>query len=227
MRFFLRVTLFLVLFPAAMAMSQDIGDDCTDNEQCETLFCIDGVCCNILCGEGRTDDCLVCSVATGGSTDGMCEIASQVTVCRPSAGPCDAEELCVGEDSFCPEDALKEAGEPCGGLENPCVTGGACNGESAECPVESSVLDGTPCPDGICIAGECIPEPDGPGDMDASVPGGGGSGGTGTGGSAGDPNPEAGGVCAGSVATSPVESPLAQSLLLLLLFSFVRAIRRR
>jgi hypothetical protein len=38
------------------------GLGCTDNAQCGSGFCVDGVCCNSACA-GGTSDCQACAVA--------------------------------------------------------------------------------------------------------------------------------------------------------------------
>ncbi len=46
-----------------------VGDTCMGDEDCASGVCADGVCCDHAC----PDPCYVCSTASGGSKDGICE----------------------------------------------------------------------------------------------------------------------------------------------------------
>lgn len=102
------------------------GLPCKGNPQCKTGYCIEGVCCGSSCGGGAMDDCRVCSVALGSTTDGVCGILDGVPcgggqcsmgICKAvvEAGPdvqdgqaeADAAEE-IGEDAA--EEAAWEAG---------------------------------------------------------------------------------------------------------------------
>jgi hypothetical protein len=80
-----------------------VGAACDDGLQCELGFCVDGVCCADTCGGGATNDCLACSVAAGGASDGTCGVPSGL-VCRPKAGLCDVAETCIVAAAVCPPD---------------------------------------------------------------------------------------------------------------------------
>lgn len=54
------------------------------------------------------------------------------TVCRPAAGPCDAEELCNDQSPNCPDDAIQAADFAC--FNGPCALPSSCNGSSVSCP---------------------------------------------------------------------------------------------
>src|SRR5262245_10372999 len=58
------------------------GSLCLGAFECDSGFCVDGVCCNTACGGGAKDDCQVCSAATGAQTNGVCTFVSPGTVCR-------------------------------------------------------------------------------------------------------------------------------------------------
>jgi hypothetical protein len=72
-------------------LARDLGDPCHDAQECESGYCVDGVCCSSNCGGGATDDCQACSVAAGAIVDGECAALSG-TPC--AAGVCD-HGVCV------------------------------------------------------------------------------------------------------------------------------------
>ena len=93
--------------------SSNLGTPCTASSQCSTgLFCVDGVCCNSLCGMG-IDDCQACSVAAGALSDGQCSLVAPLVVCRASGGECDPPETCDGARVECPVNAAIKDGAPC------------------------------------------------------------------------------------------------------------------
>jgi hypothetical protein len=83
-----------------------LGLACTQDAQCQSGACVDGVCCESACGGGLTNDCQACSVAAGGAVDGTCGTvrADAAVVCRPSAVACDVAETCDGASLSCPVD---------------------------------------------------------------------------------------------------------------------------
>ncbi len=82
------------------------GEACTQDAQCQSGNCVDGVCCESACGGGLATDCQACSVAAGGTEDGTCGAirAEAAVVCRPSAVACDMAEVCDGTSLSCPAD---------------------------------------------------------------------------------------------------------------------------
>jgi hypothetical protein len=82
------------------------GAVCTQDAGCQSDFCVDGVCCESVCGGGVGTDCQACSVAAGGTADGVCGAvrAEAAVVCRPSAVACDVAEVCDGASTVCPGD---------------------------------------------------------------------------------------------------------------------------
>jgi hypothetical protein len=96
------------LFGVKVRVVEDmpLGTACTQDAQCQSGSCVDGVCCNSACGGGAANDCQACSVAAGGSVDGTCGAvrAEAAVVCRPSAVACDVAETCDGTSLSCPAD---------------------------------------------------------------------------------------------------------------------------
>ena len=105
-----------------------ITAECTDDTECASGFCVDGVCCDSACGDGDPTDCMACSTALGAAADGVCGVVNQAWACRPAAFECDVAETCDGVSSACPADDDAQDGEPCedNGNAGYCQ-GGACN----------------------------------------------------------------------------------------------------
>jgi len=121
---------------------------CTSASACTSGFCVDGFCCDTACGGGVTTDCLVCSIAAGGSDDGRCSIAKVRTVCRPAVGPCDIAEICNGIGPSCPGNAFAADGLSCD-------DGLVCNGV-AKCSSGACVPGSASCDDGdVCTTDSC------------------------------------------------------------------------
>ena len=91
-----------------MRLVEDLpnGAACTQDAGCQSDFCVDGVCCESVCGGGVGTDCQACSVAAGGTANGVCGAvrAEAAVVCRPSAVACDVAEVCDGASIVCPGD---------------------------------------------------------------------------------------------------------------------------
>ncbi len=107
------------------------GAVCTQDASCQSDFCVDGVCCESVCGGGVGTDCQACSVTAGGTADGVCGAvrAEAAVVCRPSAVACDVAEVCDGASTVCPGD------EP--PASEPDLSGDKC--EDAPCDVAAYV----------------------------------------------------------------------------------------
>jgi MYXO-CTERM domain-containing protein len=136
------------------------GDPCTAPADCQSGFCVDGVCCDTACGAGSTTDCQACSTAAGAGVNGTCSPRPAIE-CRASAAPCDAAEACDGTSPDCPPDALAPAGTSCRGAADSCDLAEVCDGMAATCPPDVLAPDESTCPGGTCNAGDCIPS-DGP-----------------------------------------------------------------
>ncbi|AKF07819.1 Integrin alpha beta-propellor repeat protein [Sandaracinus amylolyticus] len=139
------------------------GEACTAGSQCTSTFCVDGVCCNNLCGGGPSD-CQACSVAAGAATDGVCAAVASGRTCRAAVGGCDAAETCDGTSSVCPSDARASAGTVCRAAVGVCDVEERCSGTSTTCPLDLHADDGTSCDDGAscngadaCASGVCAP----------------------------------------------------------------------
>ena len=116
------------------ASSDPLGASCDEDLDCRSRICVDGVCCDALCGGTDPTDCRACSVAAGGAADGTCTPIVAGTVCRSGSGACDAPESCNGTTVDCPPDAPAADGTACG-------PGDACDAVNR------------------CVAGACTPTP--------------------------------------------------------------------
>jgi hypothetical protein len=80
-------------------------------------------------------------------------------MCHPSAGVCDAEDVCSGIAASCP-DAYRPSTAVCRDAAGPCDGEELCTGTGPDCPADALELDGTPCnlacgPE-TCRAGACV-----------------------------------------------------------------------
>ncbi len=137
-------------FATALRIGLADGDGCSVERRCLSDLCVDGVCCATSCG-GGLDDCLACSVAMGGSSDGTCTPRVSGAVCRPASGACDAAEVCDGAGAACPIDAAMSDGTSCA---NATVCDGAERCASGVCIAGAppSCDDGDPCTADACDA---------------------------------------------------------------------------
>lgn len=71
-----------------------IGRACGTTDDCQTGFCVDGVCCESECGGADPNDCVVCSVAAGSGVDGTC---SPLSGAKCTGGVCE-QGVCVAPD---------------------------------------------------------------------------------------------------------------------------------
>jgi hypothetical protein len=144
----------------------DNGASCNAASDCLSGFCADGVCCDTECGDSAADDCEVCSIAAGGTTDGTCgalSVATATTVtCRGAAGGCDAPEVCSALSTACPPDLLQAATFVCRGAQGVCDVEEACDGATPDCPTDVFLVDATTCApadmcsdEDTCVSGVC------------------------------------------------------------------------
>lgn len=130
------------------------GVACASDADCFNGFCVDGVCCDGPCGDGNPDDCMVCSVAAGGSVDGVCGAyaVNDSHVCRAATDLCDAAERCSSSSFDCPADAAAVAGTVCRDANAGCDAPETCDGGSFSCPPDVLATAGTVC---RAAAGSC------------------------------------------------------------------------
>jgi hypothetical protein len=111
---------------------QALGGSCKYDRECDSLHCVDGVCCDT----GTCSGCNACTAAMKGSgTDGTCGVIAKST--DPHA--------------FC-----KDSGSPTCGLDGMCDGAGACEkyAVTTGCsPLGCSV--GADCASGFCVDGIC------------------------------------------------------------------------
>lgn len=136
------------------------GIPCTRDDECRHRFCTDGVCCEAPCGGGALD-CMACSVAAGGWTDGACtplraEVAPTVT-CRPVAGPCDVAETCSTDSGACPVDMVVPSSTVCRPAVDACDATERCISGTAACPIDLAAPARTPCGVASCEDGVATP----------------------------------------------------------------------
>jgi MYXO-CTERM domain-containing protein len=132
----------------------DNGGACGADSDCEVGFCVDGVCCDTLCGGGAID-CQACSVALGATRDGTCTLLAASRVCRPAASVCDVAEVCDGVTLACPADVHADAGIVCRPAVGSCDAPESCDGVSALCPADLGQDGGSP----LCTEPDGGPEP--------------------------------------------------------------------
>lgn len=138
------------------------GTGCNESSQCESGFCVDGVCCESAC----SGVCAACDVA---GAEGTCAAPESDSDCAPVSCPADTECLtyealstvasCTALNS-CLEAASCQATPE--GSGTPCQSGaGECDGEG-ECVVPNKKTLGDTCASGDeCGSGECAARADG------------------------------------------------------------------
>lgn len=125
-----------------------VGEPCGSSAECDSDFCVDGVCCETACSGGM-NDCQACSAALTGGSDGAClplsASAAGEVVCRDADGVCDAAEHCVGGERLCPEDVFTAGGTECRAPGLGCDPAEACTGAARDCPEDAVSVVGTVC----------------------------------------------------------------------------------
>lgn len=200
----------------ALELRKSLSDLCGAGAECESGYCVDGVCCEL----PSCPDCHSCAfvgeegrcapvpafegMACGDSTESPCtqpDTCDGAGVCQPNhtaAGAacgdsestdCTEPDTCDGHGTCLPNHAA--AGAPCGDDdETSCTRADTCNGEGTCAPNHEP--DGTQCIDGSCEDGVCVGEGGAAGAAGAA-------GSSGTGGSGGSGGTSAqGGTGAGS-----------------------------
>lgn len=141
-----------------LILRKSLGDACAAAVDCASDFCVDGVCCDTVCGGGSDADCQACSKAKGASQDGTCAVSPSTFACRPSAGACDQAELCDGTTTVCPADVFQPSTVPCRMAASACDVTEMCPGNGAACPADTIQPAGYACrqPAGDCdVAEKC------------------------------------------------------------------------
>jgi Metallo-peptidase family M12/Disintegrin len=90
------------------------------------------------CGNNKCCDPNTCKFTTGSVCDDAneeccrgCQLATKGTVCRPSTGSCNPEEVCSGTNSTCPADTTTPDGQGCG--NNLECASGQCTSRDLQC----------------------------------------------------------------------------------------------
>jgi hypothetical protein len=135
----------------AFTLGRANGDPCSDPQQCSSAFCVDGVCCNTVCGASQSD-CQACSLAAGAPVDGTC---------APISGaPCSDGDACSQGDACSNGTCIPGASVTCLAIDA-CHSPGLCQSATGQC-TSPAKADGTACNDGnactqsdTCEAGAC------------------------------------------------------------------------
>lgn len=104
-----------------------------DGEDCDCggdELCSENPCCNP--STCRFRNSAVCDDSNE-SCCSNCQFLSRDTVCRPSTGPCDTEELCTGLSGFCPTDNYQPDGQSCGDNTGLSCASGQCTSRDLQC----------------------------------------------------------------------------------------------
>jgi hypothetical protein len=138
---------------ARLDVGRSRGSGCSQASECESGFCVDGVCCNEACGGGLASDCRSCSVDAGAVRDGQCADARAGVVCRPAASECDLAEVCSGSLATCPSLDRARDGGVCASGAGRCLSALVCavdGGAPADAGVDAGVIDaGAPADAGV------------------------------------------------------------------------------
>ncbi len=143
------------------------GGTCSRDNECVSLHCADGYCCDTAC----TGPCVACSAAKKGTgANGTCGAIATATdpdaecsACSACSGSGACAPVAAGSD---PKNNCKDSGSPTCGLDGACDGQGACrsypvnvNCVPMPCTAGSQCLSGQ-CRDGICCdtscGGECM-----------------------------------------------------------------------
>ena len=124
------------------------AEPCNAPTDCESGFCVDGVCCDSAC----PGLCEACTAALKGSgEDGTCGQMPAGALCDPAH--CDGDAFAFVDDSFCDAAGacIAPAGVDC--LKNEPCKFDLCGGKGCE---QVTMLDGTECGAGqVCSDGVC------------------------------------------------------------------------
>ncbi|MDC3960670.1 hypothetical protein [Polyangium jinanense] len=104
---------------------QPVGAVCTENPDCMSGFCVQGVCCESAC-DGK---CMGCVNTATGMPNGVCAPALDG---NNPGGRCEGADTCVGGKCRC-ENGVQDGNElkvDCGGSCAPCKGTWVCNGDA-------------------------------------------------------------------------------------------------
>ncbi|RKP01189.1 hypothetical protein CXG81DRAFT_5612, partial [Caulochytrium protostelioides] len=113
---------------------REAGEECDCGSDCATDSCCDGPSCKLKSG-AKCDD-------YNDSCCKSCQFMPRDTVCRPSTGYCDIQEVCTGTTGACPSDTFRENGETCqttAGIAAECVSG-VCTSRDLQCTSNSTLV---------------------------------------------------------------------------------------
>jgi cysteine-rich repeat protein len=125
----------------------DDGEECDDGNDTGGDGCEPGTCRYSCHDEPECDDGLGCTEDTCDVTSHTClhGLLPEGSVCRPSRGACDLEEVCDGAARQCPGDLRLAAGTVCRPSIGECDLEETCPVDSPACPEDIVVAAGTPC----------------------------------------------------------------------------------
>jgi PKD repeat protein len=123
------------------------GQPCSGPVDCTSDFCVDGVCCDSVCGQGSATDCQSCKGAMTGGPDGTCGVVTAAAAyqCRSAVSNCDVPETCTGASTACPADSFQPATTVCRAAVDLCDLAENCTGSSAQCPADQLQPSGHTC----------------------------------------------------------------------------------
>jgi len=129
-----------------------LGTLCLTAAECQSGFCIDGVCCNTQCGSATTAGtstlCQACNIPAqnAGGTVGTCGPARQGTQCNAALGQgCDRAAVCLANSTTCPPNPPMPASTICQLPSGVCDGTSYCDGFDGICPAHSVLPNTTVC----------------------------------------------------------------------------------
>jgi hypothetical protein len=124
-----------------------LGLGCSHDDECKSVHCVDGVCCDTACG----DACDVCSVVLGAASDGTCAPAPVSSPGSPSCTPF----ACNNKITICPISCASDA--HCAGGHY-CASGSACQPQKGQGAICNSAAGADCLEPGcrVCATGQCV-----------------------------------------------------------------------
>jgi hypothetical protein len=143
---------------SSLINSRQRGSTCSQNQECASGYCVDGVCCNSACDVGSTGGCAACIVAKGSAENGTCKIVGNGSQCN-DGNACTSADICrggtcTGSPLTCkPPDQCHEAGT-CNPATGICSYPARPNGTS--CSDDNACTLADTCREGNCTAGSPV-----------------------------------------------------------------------